>query len=89
MKKFLIVVFVFVLFGCAENQQRFRSYVDDPGTFLKDPHYAEYQENLNDLESSYLSKEISYSEYLKQKSQLDNDYERDVQRRTKTIYGEE
>ena len=84
MKKMIVVLMVFLLMGCAD---KLNSYLDNPETIIQDPHYAEYQAQLDALEHKYLQKEISYAEYLEKKSQLDDTYTKEVKERNEVIYG--
>lgn len=79
---FILIVFSLMLAGCADKIQ---SYIDEPKTFLKDPHFDNYKDGLEALESSYLKKEISYAEYLDKKEKLDNQYSKEVQAREAII----
>ena len=85
MRKIIFVFSAVVLLGCSAQQQRFESYMDDPATFLKDPHYAEYQEKADALESKYLSKQISFADYTEQKQKLDDLYNKEVKQRDDII----
>jgi hypothetical protein len=82
MKKFIVVGFVVMLVGCSYDMQ---TYVDKPQTLLEDPLSVGNKKALDALEQSYIKKEISYDEYLKQKSQLEDDYSRQVQERDHLI----
>ena len=84
MKKMIVVLMALLVMGCAD---KLNSYLDDPGTIIQDPHYAEYQAQLDALEHRYLQKEISYAEYLDKKSQLEDTYTKEVNERTEVIYG--
>ena len=85
MKKIIFVIFAFALLGCSAEQQRMESYMDDPSTILKDPHYTEYQEKMDSLESEYLSKKITYAEYLERKQKLEETYNKEVKDRNDII----
>ena len=77
MKKYLFIVAVFILVGCETEQIK---------SFVRDPHYAQYQEKLDDLEQTYLKKEISYAQYLEQKKEIDDNYSKEVQEREDIIH---
>jgi len=81
MKKSLILLCALFLFGCSYGQ----NYLENPESFIRDPHFAEYKKNRDDLESEYLRKEITYAEYIEQRDELDGVYDREVQVRTKVI----
>ena len=85
MKKIIVVIFAFALLGCSAEQKRMETYMDDPSTILKDPHYTEYQEKMDSLESEYLSKKITYAEYLERKQKLEETYNKEVKDRNDII----
>lgn len=85
MKKILFAVFITILAGCSAGQEKLKTYLDEPQAILKDPHYADYKEKADTLESSYLKKEITYAEYLEKKKELDENYDKEVQERTDKI----
>ena len=74
-----------VLFGCTYGQD----YLDNPVSFIRDPHFSEYKDNRDDLESSYLRKEITYAEYIEQKDKLDLTYTKEIQERDSVIMSSE
>ena len=83
MNRLIIVIFLsFILTGCAE---KIRGYLDDPGTLLQDPYFMEYQQGLDNLESQYLRKEITYAEYLERKNRIDEKYAKDVLERQNVV----
>ena len=88
MKRFLLIAAIVLASGCAYEKHNFESYVDHPGTIIKDPHYADYQEKMDALESSYLQKKISYAEYQDKKKELEDQYTGEVNKRNEVIYGE-
>ncbi|MBF0384953.1 MAG: hypothetical protein HQL27_03685 [Candidatus Omnitrophica bacterium] len=77
MKKFILISAVLAFFGC--------SYIENPEKLIKDPHFTQYQERKDSLESRYLSKEINYSDYIQQKEALDREYEQEVNYRNEKI----
>ena len=81
MKKGLLLVCVLVLFGCTYGQD----YLENPSSFIRDPHFTEYKNNRDDLERSYLHKEITYAEYIEQKDKIDEKYSKEVQERNSKI----
>ena len=80
MKKYFLFAIVLFFAGC--------SYIDNPETLLKDPHYASYKEASDALEHEYLQGRIDYPEYLNRKKQIDDDYTKEVQDRNAKIAGE-
>lgn len=83
MKKNVAFCFILVMFlGCSYNIEK---VITDPVSILRDPHYAQYQKALDELESEYLQKNITYAEYLEKKNQLEEDYTREVQEREQEI----
>jgi hypothetical protein len=85
MKKGLFLVLGLVLVGCAYKGQTFESYIDEPENILRDPHYASYQDQADMLEKDYLSKKISYAEYMEKKSELENKYSKEVKERESIV----
>lgn len=78
-----------IIMGCVLLFAAGCSYLDDPKTILKDPHYGAYQEKLNTLESSYLKNEMTYAEYLEKKKEIDDMYGKEVKDRAAAIEGQE
>jgi hypothetical protein len=56
-------------------------YLENPRTIMRDPHFAEYKDQRDQLEREYLRKEITYDEYILQRDELDNIYSKEVQER--------
>ena len=77
----LITALLICVVGCQYSGPGLKGYLDDPSTILEDPLSVQHQDQLDDLESSYLKKEISYAEYIEQKQRLENDFVRDVRKR--------
>lgn len=80
-KNIIILCCVLALAGCTYGQD----YLEDPGSFVRDPHYANYVDQRDELELRYLRKEIAYAEYIQAKDELDATYEEEVQERNKEI----
>ena len=76
-KKNLLLFLIIILFGCAYGQD----YLDNPKSFIRDPHFTAYHEKRDNLELQYLRKEITYAEYVQQKDALDETYAKEVQER--------
>ena len=85
MKKFIVFLSVILLAGCSYQGKTFGEYFDDPGSIIKDPHYGKYQEKRDMLESQYLTKKITYPEYVEKLKALDENYSREVDERTQII----
>ena len=85
MKQGLIILFLVLLAGCAETTNRLESIVDDPGTILQDPGFANYQQKQDDLEKEYLQKKITYAEYLQRKNKIEEDYARDIKKQKNSL----
>lgn len=84
-KKSLLLVCAVVLLGCTYGQD----YIDNPVSFIRDPHFTEYKDHRDDLELQYLHKEITYAEYVKAKDELDETYAKEVQERNDKIISPE
>jgi hypothetical protein len=82
------VVIVTAVTGCSYSDGHMREYLDNPETILRDPGFTEYEESLNKLESRYLNGEITYAEYMSQKKEVENKYNKEVQERTEIIEGQ-
>ena len=85
LKKGLLLLCILVMAGCSHGQD----YLENPKSFLRDPHFAGYKEKRDDLEKQYLRKEITYAEYIEQRDRLDSAYDRQVQERTDKIIAPE
>ena len=85
MKKIIIGVLALFLAGCSAVQEKIETYSDEPENLVKDPHFADYKTRLDELESSYLKKKISYAEYLERKKEIDEQYNKEVKERTEKI----
>jgi len=69
---------VFMLAGCTYGTEQFKS-------IMSDPHYKQYQEKLDKLETSYLNGNTDYPEYLERKKEIEETYTIEVQRREEVI----
>ena len=85
MKKNFILFLVLGLMGCAAGAEKLQTYIEEPEYLIRDPHFAEYEHNSDELEREYLQKKISYAEYIEQKNELDENYDREVQERDAII----
>lgn len=84
-KKSIVLLCLLGIFGCSYGQ----NYLENPETFIRDPHFTSYKKNRDDLESSYLRKEITYAEYIEQRDQLDEKYSQEVQERNSKVISAE
>jgi hypothetical protein len=82
MKNLLMVGLLVVVWGCSYSAEK---YIEDPKTILQDPFSVNHQQALDDLEKAYLKKDINYADYLDQKRQLEEDYQKELQHREKMI----
>jgi hypothetical protein len=80
-KKALLFLCVLTIFGCTYGQD----YLEDPGSLIRDPHFADYTTKRDDLEVQYLRKEITYADYVQKRDALDQKYDREVQERNQKI----
>jgi len=85
MKKIILFLTLVFMFGCSYEGKQLGSYLEDPGSIIKDPHFEEYQSKRDDLESQYLRKEITYAEYLEKLNELEEMYSKEVQERQQVI----
>lgn len=85
MNKLWVVGLVMLLAGCTYEGKSLESYLEEPESIIKDPHYGEYQAKLDALESQYLHKEISYAEYVGKKKELEDIYTKEVRDRNDVI----
>ncbi len=82
---FLFLLILTGLTGCSVGQEKLETYLDNPETFIKDPHFAEYQANMDALESEYLAKKITYAEYIERKKELEDQYTKEVEERNEIL----
>lgn len=78
MKNIFFVVLMFVMMGCSAGKEKLETYIDEPGTILKDPNFTSYKEESDALEKQYLRKKITYAEYLDKKKELDDNYAKEA-----------
>ena len=84
-KKSFLLLFAVMLLGCSYGEK----YLKNPQMFVRDPHFTQYKENRDALESEYLHKEITYAEYVEQRDRLDAQYDKEVYQRTQKIMSQE
>ncbi|MCB9756824.1 MAG: hypothetical protein H6753_00190 [Candidatus Omnitrophica bacterium] len=77
MKLFLIGIgFLFIL-GCSAQTPL--------KNIIRDRQFSEYNSTLEQLESDYLQKKISYAQYLEQKNRVEEDYQQKIDTRRNLI----
>lgn len=81
MKKIAAIGLVVFLCGCAYGTRD----IEDIKTFVTDQEYARYKARLDGLETSYLSGQITYAQYLDQKKQVQENYDSDIKRRQQKL----
>ncbi len=74
----VIVLGLFMISGCSYGAQQLKS-------MMRDPHYAQHQEKMDELEKEYLRGKVTYSQYQEQKKQLEDSYAKEVKSREDTI----
>lgn len=86
MKKIFLFIIGLMIAGCAYQGQNLDTYLENPETIIRDPHFAKYQEESAALEKEYYTeKKITYAEYQEKKNQLDQKYDQEVQQRNQKI----
>ena len=80
MKKIIGFSLILLLAGCSSYD------VEKVESFVKDPHFAQHQQALDDLEHRYLQKQISYSDYQQKKKELEDNYDKEVKIREEKIH---
>lgn len=90
MKKIMFVILAtLTCLGCsnmAKDGVSFKEYFTQPRNFIQDPHFAEYKEKRDQIESMYLDGSIDYVEYTERMEMLENKYTADVQERDHIIH---
>ena len=77
MKKAIGFFLILLMTGCSSYEVE---------SFVKDPHYAQHQQALDDLEHQYLQKQITYTEYQEKKKELEDTYDKEVKMREEKIH---
>ena len=90
MKKIICALMVLgVCFcGCSIGKRQVEFMLDNPPKLLRDPHYENYKEHVDDLEGRYLRKEISYAQYTERRQVLEDRYTQEVDKRTAIVEGQ-
>ena len=84
-KKLLLCVCVVSLVGCVYEGRKLSDYIENPRSFIRDPHFADYKEKRDAVESQYLSKEITYAQYVEQMRVLDDQYTKEINERNEKL----
>lgn len=87
-KNILMVGLLFLMgctYGCIYEGSDPSHYLKDPKAIIQDPHFTEYQEKRDKLESDYLNKKITYAEYVEEMDELDKTYSEEVEERESVI----
>ncbi|MBF0479515.1 MAG: hypothetical protein HQL26_08530 [Candidatus Omnitrophica bacterium] len=87
MKRWLILLLGLAVLGCSYQGKKLSDYIDDPKSIIKDPHFQQYKEERDVLESQYLKKEITYADYTQKMSDLDAKYTKEVSERDSKLQG--
>ena len=74
-----MICLVALFCGCSYSTEKIK-------TLMADPDYTRHQEELGNLEKSYLDKKMTYSEYLEKKKQLEDHYTKEMQAREEKIH---
>ena len=77
MKRYLWVVGLFFIIGCTASEP--------VQNIIRDKEFASYSETLDQLESDYLQKKISYADYLEKKKNVENNYQQQIDSRRELI----
>ena len=88
-RKYVPLFLILLLAGCVYEGKPLGHYIENPGSLMEDPHFAEYQKKRDVLESEYLQKKITYAEYMESKNKLDEKYAQEVQERNAKIISQE
>ena len=72
------------LAGCT-YEGNLDNFLEDPRSIIQDPHFTDYQEKRDQLESDYLNKKITYVEYVEGMDELDAIYTKEVKERESVI----
>jgi len=74
--------------GCSSGERPVQAFIENPPTVLKDTAFTQYQQELDGVESRYLAGEIDYAQYMDEKKDIENEYDRKVQHRDSIMQGE-
>lgn len=89
LKRMMLLFLASAIVGCTyAGERELSDYINEPSTIVQDPHFGNYKEKLDALEKQYLEKEITYAQYLEQKTALDDQYNKEVEERNQKIMGQ-
>lgn len=77
MKFFLISMSFLFVFGCSMQTPL--------KNIIRDRQFSEYRSTLEQLETDYLQKKISYAQYLEQKNRVEENYQQKIDSRRHLI----
>ena len=81
MRKILLIAISIAFLGCAYEGQNVGEYIKDPSNLVKDPHFAEYKKERDELENQYLYQKVTYADYKEKVDALDQKYNKEVEER--------
>ena len=77
MKRYLGIFSLLLIVGC--------SAADPVKNIIRDKEFATYSETLDQLESDYVQKKITYAEYLEKKQKVEDNYQQQIDSRRDII----
>lgn len=77
MKRYAMVVALIFIVGCTA--------AEPVENIIRDKEFTSYRETLDQLESDYLQKKISYADYLEKKKNVENNYQQQIDSRRELI----
>lgn len=84
-KKLCLCLCVLSLVGCAYEGRKLSDYLENPRSFIRDPHFADYKAKRDAVELQFLNKEITYAQYIEQMDELDNQYTKEINERNEKL----
>jgi hypothetical protein len=81
MKRAIFCILFLSVFGCTYEGKPLSEYFEDPRSIIRDPHFADYKKKRDNLESQYLSDEITYADYKEQMDTIDKKYAKEIKLR--------
>ena len=77
MKRFILAAAIIFAAGC--------STVNPMDDIIRDKQFDQYRSDLDQLESQYLQKQITYAEYLDKKKIVEETYQKEIDDRRQSI----